>query len=127
MRFNGTVLVPIDGVDFRPYVEILLRPSDGIRIADRVVVITDADPSLSGNRKDDLEAFAGELDAADRLHVFTNQVTFEHELFTAANKESLNPSSCDCIHVLNRDGTMKSKLKPPQTSHRLFSRCSPLQ
>ena len=29
MRFNGTVLVPIDGVDFRPYVEILLRAYEG--------------------------------------------------------------------------------------------------
>jgi putative ATP-dependent endonuclease of OLD family len=86
MRFNGTVLVPIDGVDFRPYVEILLRAFEGVRIADRVVVITDADPSLPGSRKDELDAFAAELNAADKLHVFTNRVTFEHELFTATNK-----------------------------------------
>jgi len=86
MRFNGTVLVPIDGVDFRPYVEILLRAYEGVRIADRVVVITDADPSVPGCRKEELEAFATELNAADKLHVYTNRVTFEHELFTAANK-----------------------------------------
>lgn len=89
MRFNGTVLVPIDGVDFRPYVEILLRSYEGVRIADRVVVITDADPSVPGSRKEELDAFAAELNAADKLHVFTNRVTFEHELFTAANKELL--------------------------------------
>jgi putative ATP-dependent endonuclease of OLD family len=89
MRFNGAVLVPIDGVDFRPYVEILLRAYEGVRIADRVVVITDADPSVPGSRKDELDAFAVELNATDKLHVFTNQVTFEHELFTAANKALL--------------------------------------
>ena len=44
-RFQRTVLVPIDGVDFAPYVEILLRPAGGSTIADRVVVVTDADPS----------------------------------------------------------------------------------
>lgn len=89
MRFNGAVLVPIDGVDFRPYVEILLRTHSGVRIADRVVVITDADPSVPGNRKEDLEAFAAELNAGACLHVFTNRVTFEHELFTPINKKVL--------------------------------------
>jgi len=55
MRFKGTVIVPIEGVDFRPYVEILVGSKDGARIADRVVVVTDADPSVEGNRKEDLE------------------------------------------------------------------------
>src|SRR5262249_51904491 len=55
-RFRGTVLVPIDGVDFAPYVEILLRPAGGSSVADRVVVVTDADPNGLGNRKADLEA-----------------------------------------------------------------------
>jgi putative ATP-dependent endonuclease of OLD family len=89
MRFNGAVLVPIDGVDFRPYVEILLRAHTGVRIADRVVVITDADPSVPGNRKKDLESFATELIASPCLHVYTNRVTFEHELFTPVNKPVL--------------------------------------
>ena len=47
-RFQGTVLVPIGGVDFAPYVEILLRPYEGSTIADHVVVVTDADPSAPG-------------------------------------------------------------------------------
>jgi|CXWL01.1.fsa_nt_gi putative ATP-dependent endonuclease of OLD family len=54
LRFRGAILVHIDGVDFKPYLEILLRSQNGTRIADRLVVITDADPSVPGNRKEDL-------------------------------------------------------------------------
>jgi putative ATP-dependent endonuclease of OLD family len=89
LRFKGTVLVPIDGVDFRPYVEVLLRPHNGARIADRVVVITDADPEVEGNRKADLESFATEVGASDALHVFVNQRTLEHELLSAGNEAIL--------------------------------------
>jgi putative ATP-dependent endonuclease of OLD family len=91
-RFRGAVLVPIDGVDFKPYVEILLRPHDGTRIADRIGVITDADPNVLGNRKADLEALAQSLDAASNLRVFTNQRTLEHELFAAGNEKLLKQS-----------------------------------
>lgn len=89
LRFRGTVIIPIDGVDFRPYVEILLRPHKRNRIADNLVVVTDADPKLSGNRKVDLEEFATELGANENLHVYTNEVTLEHELYSAGNGEIL--------------------------------------
>jgi putative ATP-dependent endonuclease of OLD family len=88
-RFRGAVLVPIDGVDFKPYVEIILRPQNGTCIADRVCVITDADPNVPGNRKADLEALAKSLNAASNLRVFTNQRTLEHELFAAGNGKLL--------------------------------------
>jgi putative ATP-dependent endonuclease of OLD family len=88
-RFRGTVLVPIDGVDFAPYVEILLRPSGGATVADRVVVVTDADPSVPGNREADLEAQATGWGTADKLSVFTNAVTLEQELFDAGNQALL--------------------------------------
>ena len=89
MRFKGTVIVPIEGVDFRPYVEILVGSKDGARIADRVVVVTDADPSVEGNRKEDLEKLAVRLGAGDVVHVYTNQHTLEHELFNAGNEALL--------------------------------------
>ena len=92
LRFRGAVLVPIDGVDFKPYVEILLRPQSGTRIADRLVVITDADPSVPGNRKADLEALATSFGSADNLKIFTNQWTLEHELFAAGNERQLKLS-----------------------------------
>ncbi len=89
LRFKGTTLVPIDGVDFRPYVRILLSSHNGSRTADRVVVVTDADPSLPGNRKLDLEALAAELGAAAALSVFTNQRTLENDLLVAGNEAVL--------------------------------------
>jgi putative ATP-dependent endonuclease of OLD family len=88
-RFRGVVIVAIDGVDFEPYVSILLRPYGGSTIADRVVVVTDADPSAPGNRKEDLEALTAGWGVPDRLKVFTNAVTLEHELFVAGNEALL--------------------------------------
>ncbi|MBI4658498.1 MAG: AAA family ATPase [Verrucomicrobia bacterium] len=88
-RFKGAVLVAIEGVDFRPYVEILLRPHNGARIADCVVVVTDADPAVAGNRKADLDGFAAGVDAAAALSVYINQHTLEHELMAAGNEAFL--------------------------------------
>jgi putative ATP-dependent endonuclease of OLD family len=84
-RFRGAVVVAIDGVDFAPYVHILLHPCEGATIADRVVVVTDTDPQSPGNRRVDLETRATEWGVVDRLNVFTNAVTLEHELFSAGN------------------------------------------
>lgn len=84
-RFRGAVLVPIEGVDFAPYVKVLLRPYTGCSVADLVVVMTDADPSAPGNRKEDLEALAAGWGVGNRLKVMTNMVTLEHELFSSGN------------------------------------------
>ena len=89
LRFKGTVIVPIEGVDFRPYIEVLLRPHGDARIADRLIVITDADPTVLGNRKIDLENLAVKHGAPQALAVFTNQQTLEHEIFAAGNEAFL--------------------------------------
>jgi putative ATP-dependent endonuclease of the OLD family len=88
-RFRGTVVVAIDGVDFKPYVHVLLQPHEGATIADRVVIVTDADPNAPGNRKEDLEQLVAGWNVPERLSVFTNQVTLEHEVFAAGNGELL--------------------------------------
>jgi putative ATP-dependent endonuclease of OLD family len=88
-RFRGTVVVAIDGVDFKPYVHVLLQPHDGATIADRVVIVTDADPKMPGNRRQDLEALVAGWNVAERLNVFTNQVTLEHDVFAVGNGELL--------------------------------------
>ncbi|WP_333901394.1 ATP-dependent nuclease [Enterobacter wuhouensis] len=89
LRFKGAVIVPIEGVDFRPYVEVLLRPYGDARIADRLIVLTDADPTVLGNRKVDLENLAATHGAPDALIVLTNQHTLEHEIFGAGNESFL--------------------------------------
>lgn len=89
LRFKGTVIVPIEGVDFRPYIEVLLRPYGDARIADRLIVITDADPTVLGNRKTDLENLAATHGVPQVLTVLTNQHTLEHEIFGAGNEAFL--------------------------------------
>ena len=91
-RFQGSVIVPIDGVDFKPYVEVLLRSHGGACIADRLVVVTDGDPSVPGNRKTELESLATGFNSTGALSVFTNDVTLEHALFAAGNEDLLKNS-----------------------------------
>lgn len=62
--FRSAVFIPIDGVDFTPYVSLLLTELDGTRIADRVVVMTDGDKGTKSKEDEedvDLE-YAAELD-----------------------------------------------------------------
>nr|WP_246481471.1 AAA family ATPase [Amycolatopsis umgeniensis] len=93
-RFVGTTIVAIDGVDFAPYIRVLLTEAAGGRIAERVAVITDKDPALSYDRGEHLLSLARELGAEDRLKVFVADPTLEPELlrsggaanFTVAEK-----------------------------------------
>lgn len=82
-RFVGTTIVAIDGVDFAPYVRVLLTEFDEGRIAERVAVITDEDPSVPGDRRAALDKLASDLGASDRLNVFVAKPTLEPELLAA--------------------------------------------
>ncbi|MCZ8186207.1 MAG: AAA family ATPase [Beijerinckiaceae bacterium] len=66
--FRSAVFIPIDGVDFAPYVRLLLTKLDDARIADRVVVVTDGDKGLKIDDEDEGEADA---DAADEVSPLT--------------------------------------------------------
>jgi putative ATP-dependent endonuclease of OLD family len=91
--FRSAVFVPIDGVDFEPYVRLLLTTFSGIRIADRVVVITDGDggdleegKALPGKvRKEHLDAIAADLMAAEVFEAVINTYSLETELVRAGN------------------------------------------
>jgi putative ATP-dependent endonuclease of the OLD family len=93
--FQSAVFVPIDGVDFAPYVTLLLSPIDKARIADRVVVMTDGDKTtvtagkdLPGQlRKAALEEVAKKLDASSLLSVAVNTYSLEPELVAAGNAD----------------------------------------
>lgn len=68
--FRSAVFIPIDGVDFAPYVSLLLTELDGARIADRVVVMTDGDKGKkSDNDEEDAvpddEAEVGDTSSTD--------------------------------------------------------------
>jgi putative ATP-dependent endonuclease of the OLD family len=91
--FRSAVFVPIDGVDFEPYAKLLLAPIDEVRIADRLVVLTDGDggdldegEALPGAlRKANLEAVATGLGAAGLIEVVINDYSLETELVRAGN------------------------------------------
>ena len=50
-KFHATSIVSVGGVDFEPYVRLLLGEVHGHSILDRLVVVTDGDPQLSGMGK----------------------------------------------------------------------------
>lgn len=53
--FMSAVFVAIDGVDFEPYVKLLLTTLNDARIAERVVVLTDGDKGLAPDDEEDDE------------------------------------------------------------------------
>jgi putative ATP-dependent endonuclease of OLD family len=64
-------------------VRVLLTASQGGRIAERVAIITDEDPTTPGDRRDALTKLAKTLGAEDRLEVFIAHPTLEPELLSA--------------------------------------------
>ena len=91
--FRSAVFVPIDGVDFQPYAKLLLSAFNDVRIADRLVVVTDGDggdvadgAEIPGAaRKRDLEALVAGLGAGELLEVVINDYSLETELVRAGN------------------------------------------
>ena len=91
--FRSAVFVPIEGVDFEPYAKLLLTPFDEIRIADRLVVLTDGDggdleegqASPGKLRKARLETVAATLGAGHLIEIVINDYSLETELVRAGN------------------------------------------
>ena len=92
-RFVGTVLLPIDGVDFTPYLRVLLTATDGRRIGQRIAVITDTDtqnPKRSGAaRIARLTGLIADLGASEHAAVFAGPTTLEPELLVAGNDDAV--------------------------------------
>jgi len=95
--FRSSVFVPIDGVDFEPYMRLLLSPYENVRIADKVVVVTDGDRNASHTgkqspgeaRKARFEAVAAEVGASMMLSVAHSTYSLEAELVAAKNETLL--------------------------------------
>ena len=108
--FRSAVFVPIDGVDFSPYVKLLTSKLNGACITERVVVMTDGDqgagqddtadalentvssvdempnvPTPGEKRKKALEDIAKANDALDVLVAITSRYSLESELLEAGN------------------------------------------
>lgn len=91
--FRSAVFVPIDGVDFEPYVKLLLTPYNEVTIAEKVVVITDGDKTKCADdaiwpgeaRKAGLLETAKVFKREKLLSVFVNTYSLEAELVIAGN------------------------------------------
>ena len=91
--FRSAVFVPIEGVDFACYLHLLLTPYNEIRIADRVVIITDGDrtnqalgvPTPGELRKTAYEKIAKDLAATNIFDALINMYSLETELVNAGN------------------------------------------
>ncbi len=103
-RFRSTTFVPIDGVDFQPYVKLLITPQNDIRIADKVVIVTDGDgpkPLESGltagkNRKRIYDEIAKDVNATAICETYINDYSLETEFLTAGNHEVLKDAYIVC-------------------------------
>ena len=92
--FRSAVFVPIDGVDFTPYAKALMTLYNGIRIADRLVIVTDGDQHTEyedgdppGQRREtELRTLAVANNASGVLDVITNTYSLESELVMAGNE-----------------------------------------
>lgn len=108
--FRSAVFVPIDGVDFQPYAKFLLSPFNDVRIADRLIILTDGDGGdvaegaerPGAARKRDLDVVAAKLGASEFLEVVINDYSLETELVRAGNAAvlkdvylKLHPRSAD--------------------------------
>ena len=91
--FRSAVFVPIDGVNFVPYAKALLTPYSGVRIADRLVIVTDGDKQtvedgqeLPGDkRKVVLDSLATKNQASSVLDVIVSTYSLEAELVASGN------------------------------------------
>lgn len=109
-HFRSITFVPIDGVDFQPYLKLLLTHQNGICIADKVVVVTDGDGpkrlasglTAGKNRKRLYIELAKSLNAADKHETFINNYSLETELYLAGNAAFLKKAYLE-LHPQSED------------------------
>ncbi len=96
-RFRVSTFVPIDGVDFEPYVRLLITPQNDIRIADRVVIVTDGDGptkldnglTAGANRKRIYDQLSATNKASTICTTYVSEYSLETELIRAGNSDVL--------------------------------------
>lgn len=95
-QFRAISVLPIGGVDFKPYLNVLLGGK--LPLVDRVVVITDGDGSAGSRRKKKLEEAFEAHATSGRLVVEVCDTTLEAELFGAKGNEPLLRAAFEVQH-----------------------------
>lgn len=99
-QLESTSIIPIDGVDFMPYLQLLL--GTGFPLVDRVVVITDGDttdtttPGL--DRKVKYEAAYRDAVDTGILQIFVGEYTLEADLFGPIENDPILRKSWTEVH-----------------------------
>lgn len=84
-QFGGVTVIAVGGVDFEPYLRLLMTKFEGVSILDKLVIVTDRDPdpdnlTISVDRKVQLESIADQLGVSEQVSVFTSHYTLEADL-----------------------------------------------
>lgn len=86
-QFRSATIVSVEGVDFEPYLRVLLA-GEYPRV-DRVVVVTDGDNGAGEARRQTYETLFPADVTAGRLHVVVGGTTLEAEIFRETPNEAL--------------------------------------
>lgn len=96
-QFRSAIIISVEGVDFEPYLQLLLG-GEHPRV-DRVIVVTDRDHTGAGDvRKTTYEAAFAHAQADGRLHVTVGGTTLEAELFRETGNEQLLEAAFRVLH-----------------------------
>ena len=95
-QFRSATIVSVEGVDFEPYLRILLTGYHP-RV-DRVVVVTDGDNGAGAARRQSYQTLFADAAAAGRLHVVVGGTTLEAEVFRESPNEQLLRDAFEKLH-----------------------------
>ncbi|MFF0067209.1 ATP-dependent endonuclease [Streptomyces sp. NPDC005279] len=137
--FRGTCIVAVDGVDFKPYMRALLAGVGGIRIADRVVLVTDQDPrkkktppEQDGQDQPDAEGISphaagatgtvtepaapGSTGSEEEPEVGFNRATYLHDNLRAWDVPDA------AFHIAESKPTLEPELMRPETNQAVLAK-----
>lgn len=90
--FRAVSIINVGSVDFKPYIKLLTQEINGVRLLDRLVIVTDRDPTIETdddgnetevvklNRRAELEQLIEDLGAGRVASVFEAPYTLEADL-----------------------------------------------
>lgn len=119
--FRGTCIVAVDGVDFKPYMRALLSGVGGIRIADRVVLITDQDPrkkKTPPEQDDDQDQPDAEPAAADSDE--EPEVGFNRASYLRDNLRAWDVPEA-AFHIAESKPTLEPELMRPESNQTVLA------
>ncbi|RUQ08954.1 ATP-dependent endonuclease [Curtobacterium sp. HSID17257] len=86
-QFNSASIIAVDGVDFKPYLKLLLN-GEATRV-DRVAVVTDGDKGAGARREKTYRELFSSLSARGVLGVFVGSRSLEADLFAIRENEPI--------------------------------------